>query len=68
MFDVLRVLEARQPRLAHRVTLRRLLQWCEYTNLEREVLACKARSFDEAMANLALGTQVRLLSLVPLSL
>ena len=61
MFVVLRVLSEHQPRAAHRLTLRTLLQWCDYTRLDREVRACRRGGFDEVMANLALGAQVLLL-------
>jgi hypothetical protein len=58
MFAMLAVLAERHPLLAHRLTLRKMLQWCDYARLDREVLACRTGGFDEAMANLALGAQV----------
>lgn len=55
------MLAEHQPLLAHRLTLRKLLQWCDYVHLDREVLASPKGSMDEALANLALGAQVLLL-------
>lgn len=61
MFTVLRTLAQVQPRLVQRLTLRRLLQWCDYAQLDRWATAASAGSTDTFLANLVLGAQVLLL-------
>ena len=56
LFGSLHALLKVHPLLAPRVTLRRLLQWCDYVHLDRDLGVKGSR--DETLANLALGGHV----------
>ena len=61
MFAILLKLADLYPRMVASISLRRLLQWCDYAKLDRQLAACRAGSSDELIANLVLGGQILLL-------
>ena len=67
MLAALGRLEQLQPRLVHRLTLRNLLQWCDYAGVQRRAMPEPWERVPGAtqLLNLVLGGQVLLLDKLP---